>query len=299
VSAVDPEADAISYAAYFMRTDLGMSFNVANRTFTWNAPITASDSVYFVRFQVSTFSGGSDYAIARITVADRMPPAAVTDLHPFFGHTTAVVTWTSPGDNGNVGNATAFDLRYSITSIDEGNFSSATPIFTSPPGPPGSPNCAELSGLSPCGAYWFAVKTVDDAGNWSFLSNVPFGQTSCHGSLEYACGGPQQGQHSPQAKVELPKALELGLRGANPTREPVAVSFGIPPDRSGLVLQLAVFDIAGRRLRELRGERSISGRFQANWDLRDHDGRRVPAGLYFLRLGVGADRLTRSILVLN
>jgi hypothetical protein len=301
VNATDPETDAITYAAYFMRADLGMTFTPATRTFSWNAPIGASDSTYYVRFQITTFSGGSDYAIAKITVADRMPPAAVTDLQPTMGHTTAVMTWHSPGDNGNVGNATAFDLRYSSSPINEGNFSLATQIPTGDPGPPGNLNCADLSGLSPCGAYWFAVKTVDDAGNWSSLSNLPSGQATCSGSLEYACASPQDGPGLPPRPkgADLPQTVEFAMRGPNPTHTPLEIMMGIPSALAGQQLRLRVFDIAGRRVRDLRAESASAGRFSSSWDLHDQSGSRVANGLYFIRFDIGAERHTHSVMVVN
>jgi len=297
VNASDPEAEPLTYVAYFMRTDLGMTFTPATRTFSWNAPIGASDSTYYVRLQVTTPSGGTDYAILKILVADRMPPAAITNLQPFFGHTTAVLTWNSPGDNGNVGNATAFDLRYSSSPIDEGSFGSATPIPTGSPGSPGTLNCAELSGLSPCSGYWFAIKTVDDAGNWSNLSNVPSGQEHCSG-FELACGGPQDGGAAPPT-IQLPTALTLEVQGANPTRSATDLRYGIPSGARGAMIEFGVFDVLGRRVRSLRNERGVPGWSTMRWDLRSDSGQRVAPGFYYLRVASGAQRVVKGLLVLN
>ena len=299
VNASDPDGDALTYVAYFMRADLGMSFNPGTHAFSWNAPVTASDSVYTIRFNVTTFSGGTDYAIARITVADRMPPSDVTDLHVQLGHTSAVALWTAPGDNGNVGNATAFDLRYANFPIDDGNFSQATPMNAPPPGPPGTQECGDVFGLTPCAAYWFAVKTVDDAGNWSFVSNVPSGEANCNGSLEYACASPQDATHPPTGPVDLPKVAELSVQGPNPTRAPFALSFAVPASAKDGVLSLGVFDVAGRRIAQLRHGTAVPGRYTTQWDLRDVSGRRVATGMYFVHFEVGRSRLTRSVLIVN
>jgi hypothetical protein len=299
VNASDPDGDGLTYVAYFMRTDLGMSFSAGTQTFSWNAPAAASDSVYLVRFNVTTFSGGTDFAFARITVADRLPPAAVTDLSVRFGHTTAAALWTAPGDNGNIGNATAFDLRYSVAPIDEGNFSQAIQIPTGPPGPPGTPECADVSGLSPCNAYWFAVKTVDDAGNWSDISNVPSGQATCSGSLEIACAAPQDAAHPPAGSPEMPKVAELSIQGGNPTHDPIGLSFGVPASARDAELSLGVFDVAGRCIARIRHESAVPGRFTTRWDLRDVSGRHVSSGIYFVHFDVGRSRLTRSVLIVN
>jgi hypothetical protein len=49
--------------------------------------------------------------------------------------------------------------------INAGNFSSASAIPTPAPGPAGTNECVELQGLSGCTTYYFALKTVDEAGN--------------------------------------------------------------------------------------------------------------------------------------
>src|SRR5262249_1042307 len=66
--AVDPEGDGITYAAYYLRSDLGMSFVPATRTFSWTAPQSEIGNTYSVKFIATTGSGGTAYGIARITV---------------------------------------------------------------------------------------------------------------------------------------------------------------------------------------------------------------------------------------
>jgi flagellar hook assembly protein FlgD len=47
---------------------------------------------------------------------------------------------------------------------------------------------------------------------------------------------------------------------------------------------LAVFDVAGRRIRKLEIESARAYSGQVRWDGRDEEGRDVPPGTYFLRL---------------
>ena len=42
------------------------------------------------------------------------------------------LTWTAPGNDGSVGEATGYDLRYSTSPINAGNFSSATQVANVP-----------------------------------------------------------------------------------------------------------------------------------------------------------------------
>jgi chitodextrinase len=87
--------------------------------------------------------------------------------------TSVTLTWTAPGDDSLIGNATRYDIRYSTAAITPANFSSATAVG-SPPAPvaPGNSQSFVVSGLLSATTYWFAIQTQDDAGNWSGLSNV-------------------------------------------------------------------------------------------------------------------------------
>ena len=81
--------------------------------------------------------------------------------------------WTAPGDDGNLGIATAYDLRYSNAPINTSNFSSATPVSPQPvPAVAGTSQSYVVFNLSPGTNYYFAIKARDEVGNWSALSNV-------------------------------------------------------------------------------------------------------------------------------
>jgi chitodextrinase len=103
--------------------------------------------------------------------SDQLGPNAIT-LTVGVGKTTAVLSWTSPGDQCTNATVAAYDIRYSTSSIDACNFESATSISAPTPQSPGNQECVELSGLTSGATYWFAVKSRDSAGNWSVISNV-------------------------------------------------------------------------------------------------------------------------------
>lgn len=83
------------------------------------------------------------------------------------------LSWSSPGDDGAVGTATVYDLRYSLTPITTANFSTAT-RWTNTPVPlvSGTTQGVTVNGLAPGTVYYFAIKAADEAGNWSVMSNV-------------------------------------------------------------------------------------------------------------------------------
>jgi hypothetical protein len=114
------------------------------------------------------------------TVTDVTPPAAVSGLSASPVYDKALIlNWTTPGDDGMLGRATAYDLRWSTSPIDASNFSSATPVPVQPvPGAAGSAQSYVMLGLTPSTVYYFALRTRDEANNWSALSNVANPTTS-------------------------------------------------------------------------------------------------------------------------
>ncbi|MBI3097529.1 MAG: hypothetical protein HYY93_04680 [Planctomycetes bacterium] len=116
---------------------------------------------------------------------DGISPAAVSDLTvlslPPSEPTSSTLTlrWTAPGDNGNLGTATAYGLRYRTGgAVTPGNFLSSTPVTGLPtPSAAGSTETVTVTGLTPATVYFFGLGSVDDVGNQSLLSNSPGGIT--------------------------------------------------------------------------------------------------------------------------
>ncbi len=104
--------------------------------------------------------------IALAVIAESLPAQEATQ-------TSITLTWTAPGDDGNIGTATAYDIRYSLSTINASNWNDATQVTGEPsPQTAGSAESFTVTGLTPGTLYYFAVKAVDEAGNWSSLSNI-------------------------------------------------------------------------------------------------------------------------------
>lgn len=91
--------------------------------------------------------------------------------------TGVTVVWTAPGDDSLAGRATRYDLRWSRTPIATvADFAAATPVANLPtPQPAGALESMSVGGLVPATAYWLALRSADESGNRSVLSNViPF-----------------------------------------------------------------------------------------------------------------------------
>ena len=108
--------------------------------------------------------------------ADTQPPGVVANLVAEAGATAGAVelSWIASGDDGSAGMATAYIVRYNTTTITESNWATSSDVTGEPaPAPAGSVQSMTLSGLTPGRAYYFAIKTRDEASNESGVSNSP------------------------------------------------------------------------------------------------------------------------------
>lgn len=110
------------------------------------------------------------------------------------------LSWTAPGDNGIVGRASQYDLRYATIPITDANWAQATKVANLPaPKQAGNKEIFKVGGLFASTTYYFSLKTADARPNWSILSNIAF-RTTCPGT----CNG-QNGNvnGSADGKVDL------------------------------------------------------------------------------------------------
>ena len=105
---------------------------------------------------------------------DATAPAAIADLATTATTLSSItLTWTATGEDGAVGTASSYDLRYSTSTITEANWATATPVAGEPaPTVAGTQQGMDVTGLAPGTTYFFALKVSDEVPNVSDLSNV-------------------------------------------------------------------------------------------------------------------------------
>jgi hypothetical protein len=98
------------------------------------------------------------------------------------------------------------------------------------------------------------------------------------------------------------RAAAAGVDGApgralvtpNPARTMTEITF--ETSTPGAPLDVAVLDLAGRRVRTLESAAAPTGKRILPWDLRDDRGARVPSGLYFVKVSQGSrTKFTRVV----
>ncbi|MEZ5064120.1 MAG: FlgD immunoglobulin-like domain containing protein [bacterium] len=88
--------------------------------------------------------------------------------------------------------------------------------------------------------------------------------------------------------------LALSPARPNPFRDQVTFEYAVPADRNA---EAHIYDVTGRHVRTLTSE--SRGRGTLSWDGRDSAGQRLASGIYFVRMELGAERVTRKVTLLD
>jgi hypothetical protein len=209
--------------------------------------------------------------------------AAVTTLNSAWAASSragsVTLTWTAPGADSLTGRAARYDLRCSTQMITLQNFLEATAAPALPlPAAPGTTQSYVFDGLPSGVLCYFAIKTADQGGNWSAMSNV-------------IARMPQEAEGPPAAPE-----LTFSVPRPNPARDLSRFECALP---EAAQVRVEVFDLAGRRVRLLVDESCAAGRQELVFDLRDDRGLRLAAGVYLVRAQLGSVALRRRLVVVR
>jgi hypothetical protein len=193
---------------------------------------------------------------------------------------SVTLEWTAPGDDGLVGGATSYDIRYAREQITELNFKNATRLNSYLlPGPSGTPQRFTIFGLTQGVQYFFAIRSCDDNGNWSPISNVVAYSV---GTLD-ALGGSKGEAH-------------LSSPWPNPARSSTRFTLSLPEPQW---VRIEAFDLEGRKARTLALGEYSGGTFDLTWNLTGDDGRLLRAGTYLVRGQIGENVFLRRVTVVH
>jgi hypothetical protein len=138
-----------------------------------------SDGVH--KLELRHAGGGTEVNFDYIQVysfPDVIPPARILTLEASTSASTGKVTlkWDAVGDDGNVGTATSYELRYFVDPFIPNcpfHWALGTPYTTGLPAPTvaGTHQQVTLTGLVPNLRYYFCMAAVDEVGNMGIPSN--------------------------------------------------------------------------------------------------------------------------------
>lgn len=142
-----------------------------------NKILIASDPI--PSMQGKTISGGR-LNVFNFFESDAIPPAPINDIQVLSKDAvSATLQWTAVGDDGLAGKSARYIVHYSTSLINDANFDSAANFKnTLIPKPSGSIESLTVNGLEPATTYYIAIKSLDNVGNPSAISNVVSALTS-------------------------------------------------------------------------------------------------------------------------
>lgn len=139
---------------------------------TFDLPAGNPEETFFLALKVVDDTGNQS-GLSNVVFVDRQPPATVTDLTT--GRITdsfAVINWTSPADNGPLGRPHRYEIRFSQEILTETNWADIPPRNgPNRPVDAGQTEAFILPGLTPLTRYYVALRSMDESGNFSEISN--------------------------------------------------------------------------------------------------------------------------------
>ena len=218
------------------------------------------------------------------------PPTAPSGLQASVQGNTATLSWTPADDEQTATASLTYNLRV-------GTAPGASNVVTALADPasgqrwtPGRGNVEHntrwtVRNLS-IGTYYWSVQAVDqsfkgspfaDEGTFTISSNAGVGT-----GLDDEDG--------------LPTHYALHPSFPNPFRDATTIAYDLPEPAA---VTITIYNVLGAEVSRVVEQVQAAGRRQALWNGRDDGGRRVGAGVYFVRMRAGRTLRTRQLVVLR
>ncbi|MFH0920723.1 MAG: FlgD immunoglobulin-like domain containing protein, partial [Fibrobacterota bacterium] len=261
---------------------------------------------------------------------DTVPPAAVTNLAATpTGVGTVRLTFTAPGDNGNVGTAAEYQVKYWPVDVPIVDFVKRWDAGTQT-GWPDLRDPLPYSGaawLSKATQYkneqevsfWAALNAknepapqvagsaitfdltgLKDDGTYRFAM-VSFDSTGNVSGLSNGVSAVVDGTGIEKAEGKRVCPLALYSNIPNPFNPSTVISYSVPglAGAGNAFIKLEVVNIQGQLVKTLVNEMKAAGSQRVCWNGTDNLGNRVGSGAYFYRLRCGQKVLQKQMVYLR
>jgi hypothetical protein len=202
---------------------------------------------------------------------DVTPPAAPQGLSATQEYDSVVCRWTANNEPDLAGYRVFRSLQAGL------------PVWSRIGDVPAPDTVWADTAIAPGVIYHYAVAAYDTANPhnespwspWHFLQTVSWSKLGSTGS----------------ERSGLPRRYELSPCRPNPVRDGCQIDFALPqPGRAAL----AVYNVAGQKVRTLIDRTMVAGYHSVRWDGRDDAGAKAGNGVYLYRLEAGRPAFTRT-----
>ena len=110
-----------------------------------------------------------------------------------------------------------------------------------------------------------------------------------------ASGAPAIASDTPESSV-FASRVELSAARPNPFQKTTELQLTLPAPSEATI---SIYDVTGRRVRELIHDKLDAGAHRIRWDGRGEEGFQLQSGVYFIRIDAGAIHQTRKVVLLR
>ena len=234
---------------------------------------------------VSGLSSFSDFAVA--STGDNSLPVELTSFSARLQNGFVVLNWRTESEVENLG----FIIE---RSEDGGKHYSELDDFNS------SPDLKGAGNFSYARIYSYTDSTIE-AGKtyWYRLCDVSINGKKTENEPISIVIGKQNGALKQIFAQIIPKEVEIYHNFPNPFNPTTNIRFAIPENEHSVWVRLTIYDLKGRKVKELLNQKLSSGIYSIRWNATDERRNKVVSGMYISVLKVGYLIKTGKMLLLK
>ena len=224
-----------------------------------------------------------------LRVANTIPTAPMGLQATVQGNSVAL-SWNAASDDQTAAPGLSYNLRVGTAP---GATNIVSPLADAASGRrwvPGRGNADHNTGWRlnnlTAGTYYWSVQAIDPGFKGSAFADE--GSFTISATADVGTGT--------EDDDGLPTTFALHPTFPNPFRDAVTIPYDLPEPTP---VTLTVYNVLGAEVGRLVEQVQAAGRHQATWNGRDESGRRVGAGVYFVRMRAGHAHWTQKLIVLN
>ena len=217
-------------------------------------------------------------------------PSAPSGLQAGVQGNAVTLSWSPGADNQTPAAGLTYAIRVGTTP---GGANIVAPMAESDSGHrwiPGRGNVEHNTQWTlrslPLGTYFWSVQAIDGSFKGSAFSEE--GSFTISTVAEVGTGVDDE--------AGLPTQYALHASYPNPFREAATIAYDLPEPTP---VTLTIYNVLGAEVNRLVHQVQAAGRQQVVWSGRDDAGRRVGAGVYFVRMHAGPATWTRQLVMVN